>query len=298
MISLGRSDSGRGRSSLAATHLRPRFAWQTADSAVRRRGVLPRLRCRIFTRKLIGAMQAPAYDHRMTTFFTAPTGAHPALAGLRRAGFSAQRIDQVLAFYDEQHRRYHDREHIGEMLDAALGLGIALTPAQALALLFHDAVYVPGAARGSNEAMSGQLLRVYARGLPVDCIDRAVAIVLDSAEHVARSDDAQIVLDLDLLRLAAPPPEFERYSRAVLAEQRALIRIDDDEAAWRYFCELRRPFFERLLAREVIFLHPLCRKSFEYKARENLLATISGKEANVGLPRLARVRESDIRETA
>jgi len=236
----------------------------------------------------------------MTAFFTAPTGTHPALASLRRAGFAAQRIDQVLAIYDEPHRRYHDREHIGEMLDAALGLGVALTPAQSLALLFHDAVYVPGAARGSNEAMSAQLLRVYAHGLPLDCIERAVAIVLDSAAHVAHSVEAQIVLDLDLLRLAAPPPEFDRYSRAILAEQRALIRLEDEDAAWRYFCRLRRPFFERLLERDAIFMHPLARRSFERAARQNLRAALIAPRDNASAWASWRApfRERDIRETA
>lgn len=223
----------------------------------------------------------------MTTFFTSPTGTHPALASLRRAGFHSQRVDQVLTFYDEPHRRYHDREHIGEMLDAALGLGAMLTPAQALALLFHDAVYVPGAPRGANEAMSAQLLRAYAHGISLDCIERAAQIVVDTAEHTPRSLEAELVLDLDLLRLAAPPTHFDRYSRAVLAEQRALIRLDDEEAAYRYFCRLRRPFFERLLARESIFRTPLARRAFEAPARANLAAALADA-----------VKESDSRETA
>jgi len=236
----------------------------------------------------------------MTTYFTAPTGTHPALAALRRAGFHAQRIDQALALYDEPHRRYHDRAHIGEMLDAALGLGVALTSAQALALLFHDAVYVPGAVRGSNEAMSAQLLRVCAHGLPLAVIERAVAIVHDSAEHVARSSEAQIVLDLDLMRLAAPQPEFDLYSRAVLAEQRALIRLEDDDAAWRYFCRLRRPFFARLLGRDAIFMHPLARRSFEQPARENLRALLGPRndDGPACAPGPVQFRERDIRETA
>lgn len=228
----------------------------------------------------------------MTTYFMTPTGTHPALASLRRAGFHAQRIDQVLVFYDEPHRHYHDREHIGEMLDAALGLGVTLTPAQSLALLFHDAVYVPGAARGTNEAMSAQLLRAFAHGLALDCIERAAQIVLDTTEHATRSLEAELVLDLDLLRLAAPPLHFERYSRAVLAEQRALIRLEDDEAAYRYFCRLRRPFFERLLARASIYRTPLASKAFEAAARANLLMAVSTAGD------AAAVRESDIRETA
>jgi predicted metal-dependent HD superfamily phosphohydrolase len=285
---------------MAGKQLRPRIASRTAESVVDRACNAGGLVCQIFTPFFVGLRSVPVYDRRMTTFFTAPTGAHMALASLRRAGFSAQQLDQVLAMYDEPHRRYHDREHIGEMLDAALGLGVVLTPAQALALVFHDAVYVPGAARGSNEAMSAQLLRVYADGLPVDCIERAVAIVLDSARHVAHSVEAQIVLDLDLMRLAAPLPAFDRYSRAVLAEQRALIRLEDEDAAWRYFCRMRRPFFARLLEREAIFMHPLARKSFESAARENLRIAISaiGEDAASGEYRETPVREPDTRETA
>ncbi len=251
----------------------------------------PNLRCRIFTPIFVGRRAASSYDRAMTTFFTTPAGTHPALAGLRRAGFSAQRIEQVLAFYDEPHRRYHDREHIGEMLDAALGLGATLTCAQALALLFHDAVYVPGAARGANEALSAQLLRVYANGLTLDCIERAEQIVLDTAEHLPRSPEAELVLDLDLLRLAAPPAQFERYLRAVVAEQRALIRLEDDEAAYAYFCRLRRPFYRRLLARGAIYRSEACRGAFEAPARANLQAALARGDGNA-------LTESDSRETA
>lgn len=235
----------------------------------------------------------------MTTFFTAPTGTHPALASLRRAGFSAQRIDQVLALYDEAHRRYHDREHIGEMLDAALSLGVALTPAQALALLFHDAVYVPGATPGSNEAMSAQLLRASAQGLDPDLVERAAAIVVDTASHDTLCSEAQIVLDLDLMRLAAPPPAFERYLRAVLAEQRALVPLDDDKAAWHQFCRARRPFYESLLARDAIFGHPLAYKAFEARARSNLHAALESFDAAAAYAARTRAfRARDSRETA
>ena len=40
---------------------------------------------------------------------------HPALAGLRRIGLSAARVEQVLRFYDEPHRCYHDRRHLREI---------------------------------------------------------------------------------------------------------------------------------------------------------------------------------------
>jgi predicted metal-dependent HD superfamily phosphohydrolase len=201
----------------------------------------------------------PVLDHR-----------HPALSPLIEAGFSPGRLEQVLAFYDEPHRAYHDRQHLVEMFDASMSLGDRLTAVQVLALLFHDAIYVPGAARGSNEMMSAQLLRVYTAGLDRALIDTAGAIVIDTAEHVARRPEAEMVLDLDLMRLAAPPLDFDRFSRQVFAEQRSLIAIADDAAALAFFSARRIPFFQQLLDREWIYCTPAARERFEAPARANL----------------------------
>jgi predicted metal-dependent HD superfamily phosphohydrolase len=195
---------------------------------------------------------------------------HPALAPLLALGMREETLAQVLGFYDEPHRHYHNRIHLREMFETAALLGCALTPTQTLAILFHDAIYVPGAARGSNEAMSAQLLRVYAAGLPPAVVNEAAAIILDTAEHCASSEAARLVLDLDLMRLSVDADDFERYSREVFAEQRPLVMIDDDDAAWRYFLSRRVAFFRRLLARPSIFHLPVFRERFEAVTRANL----------------------------
>jgi predicted metal-dependent HD superfamily phosphohydrolase len=205
----------------------------------------------------------PDLDHR-----------HPALATLLQAGFAPGRLEQVLAFYDEPHRAYHDRVHLREMFDAAINLGERLSATQTLALLFHDAIYVPGAARGSNESMSAQLLRVYTAGLERRMVDAACAVVMDTAEHVARSAEAELVLDLDLMRLAAPPLDFDRYSRQVFAEQRSLIAISDDAEALAFFSARRIPFFQQLLDRPWVYCTTSGRKHFEAPARANLRRAI------------------------
>jgi predicted metal-dependent HD superfamily phosphohydrolase len=205
----------------------------------------------------------PDLDHR-----------HPALAPLLEVGFAPGRLEQVLAFYDEPHRAYHDRQHLLEMFDASIALGERLSAMQGLALLFHDAIYVPGAARGSNEVMSAQLLRVYTAGLDPALVDSACALVIDTAEHVARSAEAELVLDLDLMRLAAPPLDFDRYSRQVFAEQRSLIAIADDAEALAFFSARRVPFFQQLLDRPWVYCTPSGRRHFEASARANLRRAI------------------------
>jgi predicted metal-dependent HD superfamily phosphohydrolase len=195
---------------------------------------------------------------------------HAALEPLVHAGFGRDRIAQVLSFYDEPHRCYHDRRHLREMFDEALALGLPLAPAEALALLFHDAVYVPGAARGSNEMMSAQMLRVYCGSLSSSIVDAACRIVVDTAEHVATDPGSEYVLDLDLMRLAAPPAQFDEYSRQVFTEQRPLIMIRDDGEAWRYFEQRRVAFFRLLLERQEIFNLPVFRARYGQTARINL----------------------------
>lgn len=206
---------------------------------------------------------------------------HPALKCLLRLGLTPTVVEQVLRFYDEPHRRYHDRVHLREMFDAALQLNLGLTPAQTLAILFHDAIYVPGAARGANEAMSAQLLRVYCGRLPVPVVEQASRIVIDTAEHVPHDDQACLVLDLDLMRLAAGPTDFERYSRQVFEELRPLLAMPDDHAAWLFFEERRVAFFQRLLDRPDIFCSTLFKEKYELVTRDNLRASIAQVQQRV-----------------
>ena len=203
---------------------------------------------------------------------------HPALAGLRRIGLSAARVEQVLRFYDEPHRCYHDRRHLREIFDEVQRHGLPLAPEQALALLFHDAIYVPGAARGSNELMSAQLLRVYGECVDGRRLESAAAIIVDTAEHCARTPLSALVLDLDLLRLAAAPPDFDAYTLEVWSEQRPLIAIDEDAVAWNHFQSRRRVFLERLAQRPYVFHLDVFRRRYETRARRNLERALAGEE--------------------
>lgn len=203
----------------------------------------------------------------------APDGLHPGWRSLVAAGFPAPRIDTVLAYYREPHRRYHDQRHIRQMLDDAARFDIALSPAQALAVLFHDSVYVPGATHGANEALSAQLLRVFADDLDARLVQEAAAIVIDTARHQPSFLAATTVLDLDLLRLAAPAAEFDRNSLELFVELHPLSTADDPERR-RAFALRQIRFFENLLARPRIYHTPAVFARCETVARANLRAAI------------------------
>lgn len=227
-----------------------------------------------------GAMEFPTappvhrtYDRCMNGSNGVLTSRHPGWRLLAAAGFSAARIDAVLGFYDEPHRVYHDRRHLRRMLDDAARHSIILSPAQALAVLFHDAVHVPGVAHGANEALSAQLLRIYSQDLEEATVRLASSIVIDTAQHEPSSAAAATVLDLDLLRLSAPVDEFNRSSHDVFAEMRPLFQAAED-CAWRLFTARQALFFERLLARPRIYSSPLIFDRCEAAARANLHAAI------------------------
>jgi predicted metal-dependent HD superfamily phosphohydrolase len=219
------------------------------------------------------ARSITAYDARMTA--SALNAQHRAFEPAVSAGMSPRAIDQLLAFYDEPHRSYHSRVHVQEMLDASLADGARLSAAQVLAVLAHDAVYVPGAPRGSNETLSAQLLKVYARSVAAAVVDAAAAIIHDTIDHQPRHAESPTVLDLDLMRLGAEPAAFERYSREVFFEQRPLITLADDDAAWHWFDQRRAQFFETMLARPQIYRQPQMRAAYEQRCRQNLSAVVA-----------------------
>ncbi|WP_233472281.1 DUF1653 domain-containing protein [Cupriavidus respiraculi] len=176
----------------------------------------------------------------------------------------------VLALYDAPYRRYHDRRHVMEMFELAQARGLALTPAQALAVLFHDAVYVPGSPH--NEAASAALISTMAAGVAPDVIQAAARIVLDTGTHAPVAPDGGPVLDLDLYRLAAPAEEFERYSDDVFAENAGVLAAHTGlhgTALRAAFDARRQAFMAELAARPRLF-HTAAFADCEAPARANL----------------------------
>ncbi|MFC4519391.1 DUF1653 domain-containing protein [Cupriavidus pinatubonensis] len=161
----------------------------------------------------------------------------------------------VLALYDAPYRHYHDRRHVLEMFEQARIRGVALNPAQALAVLFHDAVYIPGCEH--NEAASAALIATMAPGVDAGIVQLAAQIVLDTHTHAATVADAALVLDLDLYRLAVPAADFDAYSLAVFEENRALLAAHtglSGEPLMQAFRERRAAFLSTLAQRPRLFV--------------------------------------------
>jgi predicted metal-dependent HD superfamily phosphohydrolase len=174
--------------------------------------------------------------------------------------------------YAEEHRAYHDAEHVAECLawlDRVSDL--AERPAELeVALFFHDAIYQP--LGSDNEARSAEELRQLARkaGMPTESVERIARLIESTATHDARSGDAALLSDIDLAILGASPARYMRYEREVRREYAAI-----DETIYRTGrTRVIRGFLERV----EIYRTPRLAARLEAQARDNLGSAIAALE--------------------
>lgn len=177
--------------------------------------------------------------------------------------------------YAEPGRRYHTRHHIEDCLDK-LAAWPGLTPAErrvlTWAIWWHDAVYDPRA--GDNEAKSAELARrdLPALGATPAEVDEVGRLICLTAGHTVSHGDrlGAALVSIDLSILAADPPGYDAYARAVREEYGHV-----PEDAWR---RGRGAVLQRFLDTPVIFPDPAFRAAHEPRARANLereLASLS-----------------------
>jgi predicted metal-dependent HD superfamily phosphohydrolase len=197
-----------------------------------------------------------------------------------QAGLAGQVFEELDRRYSEAHRHYHNWAHIAAclgQLDTARSL--ALHPAAVeLALWFHDSVYIPGAP--DNEQRSAEMLVNAAQRLNFSApvAEEAQMLVLATrylAADEAETDgstrpkprDRELIRDIDLSILGAPPAEFDRYEQAI---RREYGFVTDGERRRRRIAVL-----EGFLALPSIYQTAQFRKRYERQARRNLGRSIA-----------------------
>jgi predicted metal-dependent HD superfamily phosphohydrolase len=196
-------------------------------------------------------------------------------------------IDSLRSAYATPPRAYHHFGHVEEVLihhgEVASGPGWTQPIETALAVLYHDAVYVAGAR--DNEVRSAVLARQHiAHWLPQSAADagRVAELIELTARHGQLApadfgaggvaDDTRHFLDCDMAILGAPSEAFDRYDSAIAEEYRGVI------PAWLYRRK-RRAFLRSLLERERIFLSDFFHARLDGAARANLARAIARKPA-------------------
>jgi predicted metal-dependent HD superfamily phosphohydrolase len=185
--------------------------------------------------------------------------------------------DNLLARYQEPHRRYHTLAHLTAVLDHIDVLEVALeqagTPAPDPALVrlaawFHDAVYAPD--RSENEERSARLAERALREAGVSTAGTAevARLVRLTVTHAPAADDlnGQLLCDADLAILAAPSDTYAAYTSAV-REEYAFVPEDA-------FRQGRAAVLRQLLALPRLFRTPYGTQRWEKAARANIAAEL------------------------
>ena len=189
----------------------------------------------------------------------------------------ADAFSALIARYAENHRHYHTAQHIGECLthfDAVQSLCEHAHEVE-LALWFHDAIYNPRAR--DNEALSADwAVRVMREAaLASDAQTRVRALIMATChDALPQTQDAQVLVDIDLAILGAEGARFDEYENQVREEYGFVPGL--------LFRNTRVKILQGFLDRPAIYSTTHFNMLLEKKARENLarsLANLNGTDS-------------------
>lgn len=176
---------------------------------------------------------------------------------------------ELATAYSEPHRAYHNLTHIAELLGwfdrVADDVGWKQPSDVYAAILFHDAIYVPGAK--DNEAKSAEWARRAGFGDPVA---ELILMTKNHGAHGNAAHDAVHFLDADMAIVGSPPAQFAAYDAAI-AREYSMVPADAYRAG-------RKAFLESVLKLPRIFHTAYFHDRLDAQARANLAAAIKAAD--------------------
>jgi predicted metal-dependent HD superfamily phosphohydrolase len=184
--------------------------------------------------------------------------------------------------YDSPWRFYHTWSHIAACLAQFAEQKFDNPRAVLLALLFHDAVYVPG--DKDNEIRSAELaerMLRYRSSVPESerrSISRMILLTANhhSADHLLTADEAKLI-DIDLSVLGQAWPAYQEYMQGVRREYCPAVTTE-----FQYRIG-RRAFLEKILSQKRIFMTDEMASRREVRARFNVSREIDLLKAEAGV---------------
>ncbi|HEX7702407.1 MAG TPA: hypothetical protein VF403_16825 [Kofleriaceae bacterium] len=177
-------------------------------------------------------------------------------------------VARLATSYADARRAYHTAAHIAEVLGwfDVVADEVAWTDPSTVyaAIVFHDAIYVPGAKDNEARSAAWCLAEGFSR--------RSAHLIELTARHGGFvpgdvDDEAALFLDCDMAILAASPDAFAEYDRQIEFEYQHV-----PPEAYRAG---RRAFLAGVLAKPRIFLSDYFHAKLDANARANLAAAIS-----------------------
>lgn len=184
---------------------------------------------------------------------------------LGAAGDGAATYQQLVSFYNEPSRAYHNLNHISHCL-SELESARQICPRPddvAFALWFHDAIYDSTAKDNEEQSAALAWRAIRDANLSENFGQRVEALILATKHAAAPVDpDAQVIVDVDLAILGQAEDIFDAYERNIRKEY---AWVPDGQ-----FRAGRSAVLKSFLARPAIYATDMFRKKFEPQARNNL----------------------------
>lgn len=179
-------------------------------------------------------------------------------------------LPEIVARWDESHRRYHSLQHLRECL--ALfeeNRALAGHPGEVvIALWFHDAVHEMREHDNEERSAKWAAQALTDAGASEDVVLRVQALIMATRhDGAAATADARLVVDIDLAILGAAPARFDEYERQ--------IRDEYAHVPEPVFRAKRAEILRRFQAREPLFATPAFAARFEVAAKTNLAVAVT-----------------------
>jgi predicted metal-dependent HD superfamily phosphohydrolase len=168
-------------------------------------------------------------------------------------------FDAIMDAYEEPDRAYHTEQHIEECLLHLDGYG-GHEPEVELALWFHDIVYDPRAHDNEQRSAEWAVRVLQEKPSLAETVKRLILVTRHHA--VPAAPDEQLLTDIDLSILGAPPERFEDYERQ--------IRREYNWVPEEIYRRERAKVLQKFRDRKFIYSTEYFRDLLEAQARRNL----------------------------
>ncbi|MGH1440343.1 MAG: HD domain-containing protein [Cellvibrionaceae bacterium] len=173
--------------------------------------------------------------------------------------------ESLLSAYSEAHRHYHTCSHISAMLrHFDQSITECKYPNEVeLAIWFHDAVYKPFSS--SNELDSAKWAKefLYSANYKEDGIERVHQLIMATLHNgEAFTDDAKLLVDIDLSILGVPETTYDEFEKNIRKEYHLVPAI--------IYRQKRKQLLSSFLERQFIYNTVRYQEQYETQARENL----------------------------
>ncbi|MBI2105299.1 pantetheine-phosphate adenylyltransferase [Candidatus Woesearchaeota archaeon] len=184
-------------------------------------------------------------------------------------GSGEKDYNQLIYFYGEAQRAYHNFVHIAHVLrefDKAKNF-IENPDQMEAALWYHDAVYNTN--EKNNEEKSSRLAeqQLSRAGIKPQFIDNVINLILTTKHQVVpNTSDGRYLVDIDLSIFGKSEDEFDEYERDIM-----------DEYSWvskEQFKQERSGILQGFLDRDSVYSTDLFKQKYEEQAIRNLQRSI------------------------